>query len=314
MDYTKPPLSIRQQVANLKDYGLQIDNERLAEDYLSNIGYYRLKSYMEPFFANSESGYKVIDSDIRFSDIIELYCFDRRLRLLMFNAIEKIEVAVRAKIVQTYAEATNNSHWFCEKCLYFDKEKIDKKGNSTTVFDGLMDDIEWEVKRSKEDFIKQYKERYENPSMPPAWMTLEVLSIGTLSRLYKQLKKSPQKKYIAEQFGLKDDQILANWLYAISVWRNLCAHHSRVWNRRSIINVQLPNQTKYPFLDSKTRISLRTNKVFTVLCCIKYISNIISPQSDLKQNICSIIKQGGKLLNIHNMGFPKKWETLDVWK
>lgn len=100
-------------------------------------------------------------SDIHFSDIIDLYCFDRRLRSLIFNAIEKIEVAVRAKIVQTYCESTRSSHWFSNKSLYKEKEVTDKKGNKTTAFDLLMADIESEIKRSNEDFIKHYNNKYD---------------------------------------------------------------------------------------------------------------------------------------------------------
>ena len=316
MRYTKPPLSIHEQIVKLQERGLQIDDERLAECYLANISYYRLRAYTYPFQDNTDPAkdHKFEKNNICFSDIIDLYCFDRRLRSLMFNAIEKIEVAARTKIVQTYAEATNNSHWFNNRDLYKHIEKTDKEGNPTTAFDILMKDIEGEINRSNEDFIKHYKDKYNNPPMPPAWMTLEVLSLGTLSKLYQLLNKSPLKKHIAEQFGLKDDRILANWLHAISVWRNLCAHHSRIWNRRSIINIQMPTQTNFPFLDEQTRISLHINKVFTVLCCIRYISNIISPGSNLKQNILSIIKEGGNLLNLQEMGFPKNWEFLDVWK
>lgn len=316
MRYTKPPLSIHEQIAKLRERGLQINDERLAECYLANISYYRLRAYTYPFQENDKPGedHRFKRNDIRFSDIIDLYCFDRRLRSLMFNAIEKIEVAARTKIVQTYAETTNNSHWFNDRSLYKDIEKIDRNGNPTTAYDILMKDIEGEIKRSNEDFIKHYNNKYEDPSMPPAWMTLEVLSLGTLSKLYQLLEKSPRKKYIAEQFGLKDDRVLANWLHAISVWRNLCAHHSRVWNRRSIINIQMPTQTNFSFLDRQTLSSLHTNKVFAVLCCIKYISNIISPGSNLKQNILSIIEEGGNLLNLQEMGFPKNWEFLDVWK
>lgn len=232
----------------------------------------------------------------------------------MFNAIEKIEVAVRAKIVQAYSEVTGNSHWFNDRSLYKHKDVLDRNGQPTTAYDLLMKDIEGEIKRSNEDFIKHYHNKYDNPPMPPAWMTLEVLSLGTLSKLYQLLKKSAQKKAIAKQFGLNNDKVFANWLHAIAVWRNCCAHHSRVWNRRCIINLQMPKNTDFPFLDKQTLNTLHPNKVFTVLCCIKYISNIISPGSDLKRNILSIIGDGGNLLNLSEMGFPKNWKFLDVWK
>lgn len=316
MDYTKRPLTLHQQVEKLQNRGLLIDDEQLAERYLSNISYYRFRAYTYPFQDNTNpaADHKFKKDDIHFSDIVDLYCFDRRLRSLMFNAIEKIEVAVRAKIVQAYSEVTGNSHWFNDRSLYKHKEVLDRNGQPTTAYDLLMKDIEGEIKRSNEDFIKHYYNKYANPPMPPAWMTLEVLSLGTLSKLYQQLKKSPQKKAIAKQFGLNNDRVFANWLHAIAVWRNCCAHHSRIWNRRCIINLQMPTNTDFPFLDKQTLNTLHPNKVFTVLCCIKYISNIISPDSDLKRNILSIIGDGGNLLNLQEMGFPKNWKFLDVWK
>ena len=316
MDYTKRPLTLQQQVAKLKSRGLQIDDEQLAARYLSNISYYRLRAYTYPFQdnVNSEADHKFIRKDIHFSDIIDLYCFDRRLRSLMFNAIEKIEVAVRAKIVQAYCESTGSSHWFTDRSLYKDKEILDRNRNRISAFDALMKDIDGEIKRSNEDFIKHYYSKYDNPPIPPAWMTLEVLSLGTLSKMYQLLKKSPQKKAIAKAFGLNDDRVFANWLHAIAVWRNCCAHHSRVWNRRCIINITMPKNADNPFLDRQTLSSIHPNKVFTVLCCIKYISNIISPDSDIKRKILSIIGDGGNLLNLQEMGFPRNWKLLDVWK
>lgn len=313
MHYNKRPLTINEQLGKLQIRGLIFDDEALAKRYLSNISYYRLRAYTYPFQNNSDpdADHKFIRSDIHFSDIIDLYCFDRRLRNLVFNAIEKIEVAVRTRITQEYSTAFNDSHWFCKRKYYRDEVGRDGK---TPVFDILMKDIETEVKRSNEDFIKHYYATYDNPPLPPSWMTLEVLSLGTLSRLYMYLKKSEHKTRIAKDFGIYNDKVFANWLHAIAVWRNCCAHHSRIWNRRSIVNVILPRRTAYPFIDQATMRSLHPNKIFTVLCCIKYISNIIGPDSNLKMNILSIMGDGGNLLNLQEMGFPRNWKLLDVWK
>ena len=76
----------------------------------------------------------------------------------------------------------------------------------------------------------------------------------------------------------------------------------------------LPKDPVYPFIDKESLDNLHPNKVFTALSCIKYLINIISPGSDLKNNIQSIIKEGGRLLNLNEMGFPANWDTLDVWK
>lgn len=139
MDYTKRPLTLHKQVDKLRSRGLLIDDEQLAERYLSNISYYRLRAYTYPFQDNTnpEADHIFKKDDIHFSDIVDLYCFDRRLISLMFNAIEKIEVAVRAKIVQTYSEMTGSSHWFNERTLYKHKDFLDRNGGQQRLMNFL---------------------------------------------------------------------------------------------------------------------------------------------------------------------------------
>lgn len=302
-DYTKKPLTLDEQVARLKQRGLVFDDESEAIAYLFNISYYRLRAYTYPFQENGEGvEHNFTRKDIHFKDIIDLYCFDRRLRSLIFNAIEKIEVAVRTKIIQIYAESTHNSHWYDNESLYrFD-------------YEDLMKHIEADVNRSNEDFIKHYNSKYNNPPMPPSWMALEVVSFAKLSRLFKSLKSDSHKKYITEQFGLKKVEILENWLHAISNLRNCCAHHSRVWNRRFMVSVILPYDTLYPFMDRMTIKQIHTNKLFAVLSCVVYILDIISPGSYFKRNLKELLKSDCRLLDLKDMGFPKYWQSLSVWR
>ena len=306
--YSKKPLTIRQQIAKLKSRGLLFDDEDLASDYLSNISYYRLRAYTYPFQNNSdeEADHAFLKKGIRFKDIIELYCFDRRLRSLVFNAIEKIEVSFRAKIVQTYSETTNNSHWYEDSSLFRQASKHEV----------LLEDIQREINRSNEDFIKHYKSKYSSPLRPPSWMTLEVVSLGTLSRLYELLIKDENKKRIAQMYGLSKIDIMENWMHALSNLRNCCAHHSRVWNRRFIVNLQFPTRTPptHLFLDRETMAKVHKNKLFAYLCCIKYVLDIISPGNDFKQNLLQIMSQGGDLLSLKDMGFPDNWRYLGVWR
>ena len=303
IDYTKKPLTLAEQVARLKQRGLVFDDESEATAYLFNISYYRLRAYTYPFQENGEdSEHTFTRKDIHFKDIIDLYCFDRRLRSLIFNTIEKIEVAVRTKIVQVYAESTGDSHWFNDESLY------------RFGYDDLMDRIDADVNRSNEDFIKHYNSKYDNPSMPPSWMALEVVSFATLSRLFQSLRLDSRKEYITEQFGLKKVAILENWLHSISNLRNCCANHSRVWNRRFMVSVILPYNTLYPFMDRTTIGQIRTNKLFAVLSCIAYILDIISPGSDFKKNIKELLKSDCRLLDLKDMGFPKYWQSLPIWR
>ena len=104
-----------------------IDDEKLAGDYLSNISYYRLRAYTYPFQDNEnpDNNHRFIRPDIHFKDLIDLYCFDRRLRSLVFNAIEKIEVALRTRIVQRYSESCDDSHWYEDESLFKDATYLD---------------------------------------------------------------------------------------------------------------------------------------------------------------------------------------------
>ncbi len=301
--YTKNPLSLNEQVERLKKRGLIFDDEEKSKNYLYNISYYRLRAYTYPFQKNeNDSEHDFIRNDIHFNDIIDLYCFDRRLRTLIFNAIEKIEVAVRTKIIYTYAVSTGDSHWYYDKNLYWKD------------IESLISEIDSDIRRSNEDFIKHYKMKYNEPSNPPSWMALEVVSFGTLSKLYQSLKLDDKKKQIALDFGIRNVDIMENWLHAISNLRNCCAHHSRIWNRRYMVGIKLPYNTTSPFLDIPSIQKIHDNKLFAIVSCIVYLINIISPTSEFKQNIIKLLNSKPKLLNMKDMGFPENWQNLPIWK
>ena len=199
MKYIKQSLTIQQQIEKLKSRGLIIDDNSIVANYLSNISYYRLRAYTFPFQNDGkEKEHHFIRSDIHFNDIIDLYCFDRELRTLVFNAIEKIEVSIRTKITYQYAVTTKNSHWFTDESLFKDDSYFalnkSKVKEEFFKYNDLIDEIGYEINRSNEDFIKHYKEKYTEPDIPPSWMTLEVVSFGTLSRLYELLKRMITKK------------------------------------------------------------------------------------------------------------------------
>ena len=305
MQYKKKPLSIDEQISKLENRGLIFSNKKQAAQYLQNISYYRLRAFTYPYQDNREdANHEFIRDDIDFMDIIDLYVFDKRLRSLVFNEIEKIEIAVRTKLSLLYSLSTKNALWYENEKIYNHKAHIQK----------ILDDIKSDIDRSNEDFIKHYKQKYDTPSMPPSWMTLEVVSFGTLSRLYKNLDSSySEKRKIAELFGIHNEDIFANWLHAFCNLQNCCAHHSRIWNRRFLIHLKLPYNTTSPFIPRKEIKKIRDNKIFALLSAIKYIVDIISPNNSFKPNLFKLLAQHNKLLSLKEMGFPNNWEKLPVW-
>ena len=156
MKFNKLPISISEQIAKLQKRGLIIDDEEKASHYLSNISYYRLRAYTYPFQDNTtpESNFA---RSISFDQIMQMYVFDRKLRLLIFNAIEKIEISMRTKIIYHYS-LKYGSHWHLNPHLY----------NNSVYFANQINSLQKEVDRSNETFIKHYKNKYTDPKEPPS--------------------------------------------------------------------------------------------------------------------------------------------------
>ncbi len=150
--------------------------------------------------------------------------------------------------------------------------------------------------------------------MPPTWMSLEVVSFGTLSQMYKMLDKCPEKKQIALAFGIGNEDVFANWLHAFSNLRNCCAHHSRIWNRRFVVHLKLAYNTSRPFLTTESSMAIHSNKLFALLSAIKYIADILSPGNSFKQNLIVLLNEHHRLLKLREMGFISDWQNLPVWK
>ncbi len=301
--YNKIPLSLSEQVGKLESKGMLFDDRKEALKFLYNVSYYRLRAYIYPFQDNTEEGEHIfLREDIRFDDIKALYTFDRDLRSLVFNSIACIEVSVRTRMTQIYSESTSKGHWFLDKDMY----RCD--------YDMLIGNIADDVKRSNEDFIKHYNCKYGKPELPPSWMSLEVVSFGTLSRLYQALKKDDNKRQLAQSYGIVDVDIFENWLHAISNLRNCCAHHGRIWNRRFMVNVMLPYNTYRPFMSRDSLNTIRRNKLFPLLSGIKYLLDGIDASNNFHDALVRLLDKKPRLLSLPDMGFPNDWEKMPVWR
>ena len=297
MQYKKEPSTVTTQIEKLQSRGLVINDTQKAAHYLSNISYYRLRAYTFPFQDNDAENQPFIKK-ISFEEIINLYVFDRQLRLLIFNAIEKIEISFRTQIIYQYA-LVHGSHWHLKPELY----------NNSVYFAEQIASLEKEIDRSNETFIKHYKNKYTKPSSPPSWMSLEVSSMGLLSKLFKNLKKDAVKTNVANYYGLKDVDLFSNWMFCLSILRNTCAHHGRVWNRR-LPEIAIPKKTLYPYLENK---KFYTNKTYAILCNMVYILNIISPEHSFKNNLLMLMNNC-PLAQEKEMGFPKNWNLEQFWQ
>lgn len=310
-DFCKKVTTYSEQLDLLKSRGLIITDEERVIRYLKQISYYRLSAYFLPFQSVKDK----FDDGINFDLILETYLFDRKLRLLIFDCIERIEIAIRAQIVYVLANKYNNSHWQDDTNIFI-KPTI-KLGYETNPFQEFQDIIKSSCKaRTTEVFIKHYKENYKAPDNPPSWMCVELLTIGELSRLYKGLRNTSDKQDIANYFGLHHT-IFASWLHSLTYVRNICAHHARLWNRELAIKPEVLIKPKHNWISGKFEINSR---VFYFLCVLKYLLIAANPNNNLKSKLIEIMNKYPDV-PIKFMGIPSNasqellsWQEQPIWK
>lgn len=180
---------------------------------LANISYFRIANYLRYFeIDNDRHLYK---PDTYFENAFYIYNFDKKLRSLLFTAIQSIEVSLRSKVIHHVA-LSHGPFWFADSNLCINR----------TMYADNLTTIKREVKRSKEDFIQEHFRKYSSPDVPPVWNTLKVASFGTLSKLFCNLNDNRVKKQIARLFNLPQHQVLESWIKCIVILRNCLAHHT----------------------------------------------------------------------------------------
>ena len=178
MKFAKPAISIGDQLALLRRRGMVIDDEATARHYLNHISYYRLRAYWLPFEMPSENGDHVFRAGTTFEDVLALYVFDRQLRLLVMDAIERVEVSLRAQWAHHMA-MTYGPHGYLDSGIY---RKAD-------YHETALESLSTEIRRSSDTFIKHYYREYTEPRLPPVWMAAEIISFGQLAKWIKNLKR-----------------------------------------------------------------------------------------------------------------------------
>ena len=289
--YSKPAISYYDQLAHLKKKGLIVKDDSKALHFLETIGYYRLRGYMVPFFESPSV--HTFKKGTTLDDILNLYKFDRELRLLVFSAIEKIEVAVRGQLVYNYSMDLKDPFWIENPSLFANKKK----------YNDTIKGIKNLVSRSKDVFITHFYSEYTNP-YPPAWMTFEVMQMGQLSVLYEILGKSVTHKKIASYFGVSET-VLISWLHTLVYVRNISAHHARLWNKKLRIAAKMPHKTLFQWVTPT--VNLTGDNFYSVFCIINYILQTIAPNNNFSRNFCRLLRKY-KVTDINAMGFPKKWK------
>lgn len=297
MIYNKPALTFQQQIQLLESRGLTILNKQEAERQLSVVSYYRLSAYMLSFQVKNDPHHTYLQG-ATFEKILRLYQFDRELRIILFDAIEKIEISLRTQIIY-HLSHTYGSHWYTDVNIF---KSANEHQNLIAKINEVCN------ANDKEIFISHYLNKYTNPSLPPCWMALETISFGQLSKIYRFLDTPTELKKIANQFGV-DIAVLGSWLHSINYVRNICAHHGRVWNKLLAISPMNPRKAKFIWLSNS---NTNQKKAYFMLSVINYMLRAIQPNSDFSTQIKKLITKYPEVPT-QNMGFPNNWNNELLW-
>jgi len=281
----------------LKNRGLSISDEQRAVSYLTNIGYFRLRAYFYPLLKKPKIN-NIFKDGSTFDMALDMYRFDRKLRILLFNEIEKIEVAIRSAMTNMISDALKDIFWMTKP----------KHFKNRSFFDKRLEIIKLEMEKSNEDFINHFSNHYSNP-YPPAWMIAEIIPFGVLCKIFNDLKYKSIQKKIANYFALPLP-VFSSWTISLVSLRNLCGHHNRTWNKEIPISSHALNNPVYPWINPATT---DIKRVYFRICIIKYLLFTVSPNNTFTQKLKSLLAEY-PTIDIRAMGFPANWDTEPLWQ
>ncbi|MBR6198371.1 MAG: Abi family protein [Bacteroidaceae bacterium] len=301
------PRTIEEQVSILRNRGMEFGDMELAKQFLGRVSYFRMKYYWIDLVDPETDDFK--DGSI-FEDVIERYELDKELRLILFNAIELLEVGLRSKIITKISLAMGTGLWYLNRDLFEDEE----------YHRDFVLDLKYEFGRSTDPFARDYIRNHDDwdedslyGDNPDAWMIFETATFGTLSKMYKNLKaQSPLQSAIANEFGMYSTKEFSSWLEAISVLRNIIAHHSRLWYRifsKKSVNIKRHRDV---WLNVDMTENMR-KRAFGVISCLLYLCNALTPDNRIKDNIIQLFDRHPNV-PIYLLGFTDGWKDYPIWR
>ena len=294
----KPHRGYPDLVALLESRGMVIPDKARAERKLAQIGYYRLSGFWYPcrqikkdavgqYVIDPASGNPVRDDTFQpgtnFHDILDLYLFDKKLRQLMLDAIERIEIHARSVIAHEmgyHDSLAYQNQSFVNPKTY--RAWIDTRGNSRNIWQEWLAKQDAQIERSREDCIVWHRNQAK---AIPFWVAVEAWDFGIMSKYFEILNGRYQNR-IGARLNIANPRILKCWLQEINTLRNRCAHHTRIWNQS--FASPLPFSSDKYFQD----LSLTPNaltRMYGMICVLWFLVRQIGPSSRWLNHVADLI-------------------------
>ncbi len=313
-------LPVPQLLALLQQRGMEISNQVKAAECMRRIGYYRLSGYAYPMRESHEQinpdGSTTIVVDKHFKQgaslnlVADLYVFDKKLRLLMLDAIERVEVGVKVQIADLLGSRDPLAHLNpSELHGTFTRKNV----ADISEHDKLVKTLQHHQARSREEFKGEFLREHPGAEFP-IWMAIEFWDFGDLSRFFAGMRYQ-DRTTLALSYGLPKESLLRTWIRATNIVRNTCAHHSRLWNRPLIERPSPPQAGDHPFLEHLVNDAYAQTRLYAVAAALQFLLRNMHPGSGWSQRLKDHLDTfpPSNLLDFGSTGFPNDWKHLPLW-
>jgi len=303
--FNKPSTTYAEQLDKLTARGMTIADTALAERWLKTVGYYRLGAYWLTFEkppAQGQTRSKRFVDGTTFEQVINLYTFDRELRLLVTEAIERTEIALRA----SWTYQLGNAHG---PHAYLDPNKFE----FDLDYHQQVNRISSQVRRSSETFVKHYRRTYYPPTMPPLWIVTELMTFGEISKWVEKTRENFIKLNVARDMGFPNMETLTGTIASLSYVRNICAHHGRLWNRRLVKRPPYLRLLSASLQGTRRNPNEIDNTIFNILTILVYLLRKQSPDTSFAERVIRLADTQPDYIR-QGMGIPDDWKSRPIWK
>lgn len=314
-NFTKPPKTIDQLYDILIERWLKVNNknsnfiinffsknntEKEIKKDLKHIWYFRLTWYLKYFQDDNNNFYDWIT----FKKVLDHYIFDRKLRLLTFDAIEKIEISVKSSM-NHYMTINFWIHWYLNESLFqlTNEKKID-------MYKKFIKKVEKINEKPNSVFVKSYFEKYTSEKYLPSWMLIEELTIWEISTVYNLLKTS-HRISISKVYNTYEKDFWI-WLQLLNTLRNISAHHWRLWNKKYITKLKIEDVTFKKYFQTKPNIDWKNEVIpnyYNAILVIYYLLNKINKNFWRLNDLNKLILKYKNIVNISNMWLTTNWKN-----
>jgi len=283
----KQPTTFEEQVELYKSRKMEVKNSELAENFLKRVNYYRLSAYLLTLKDPAPSNKENYIEGTTFEQLVSIYEFDKKLRHLLVDVLESIEIAFRTHISYLIA------HKYGPLGYNYSENFRDEKHHAS-----FLSELDRVIALSKKEaFIEHYSNKYD--SQFPIWVATETMSFGMLSKLYKNMKVE-DKKEIAQTYYKIPYIYIESWLATLTYVRNVCAHYGRLYNKTIVFKPKLFKDI-FKIIDK--------SKLFAAI----YVITKLLTKDEAKRliiNLEALVGEYKDCIDFVHIGFPKDWNTI----